>query len=193
MAPSSSKLLPEQCPLGVCKRILAANLASLDNIDPGAVKCHKLEEAAVAHWRERQPSIKDLNSNSDDSSISLNTPPLNPLCILEAADGSDDGDNSDGEHEMPQLEKVDDSNDEDPDLDNKEEESDEMELLCLSEDWTLPIYAFFGAVPDITYINGCKVHEFRCSTKALRARVDIEEAHAIIGGLRDSSITAAFE
>jgi len=50
MAPTHSKPIPEQHPLGVRKHILAASLASIDNVDPAAVKWRKLEEdAAVLH------------------------------------------------------------------------------------------------------------------------------------------------
>jgi hypothetical protein len=105
----------------------------------------------------------------------------------------------------------------------------------LAEDWTSPIYAFFGAIPDVTYINDRQVHEFRCSAKAckakgangrivrryldttdrnstsnlkrhaivcwgaetvgkaLDAKVGIEEARALLEGLKDGSVTAAFE
>jgi len=105
----------------------------------------------------------------------------------------------------------------------------------LAQDWTSPIYAFFGTVPDITYIDGRQAHEFRCSARsckgkgvngrivrryldttdrkstsnlkrhaiicwgaetvegALEAKVDIEEARTTLQGVKDGSITAAFE
>lgn len=105
----------------------------------------------------------------------------------------------------------------------------------LIEEWTSPVYAFFGKVPDITYINGRCAHEFRCSSKsckakgvnkrivrryldttdckstsnlkrhaimcwgtenvdrALAAKVNIDEARVTLAGLKDGSITAAFE
>ena len=125
MAPSSSKLLPERRPLGVRKRILATNLASLDNVDSGAVKRRKLEEAAAARRQQRQPSIEVLD-DADAFPTMRNNPPLSPSRTLEAVDGSDDiNDNSDGE--MPQLKAVDSSDEEDSDRE-KEEEGDEGEL-----------------------------------------------------------------
>jgi hypothetical protein len=105
----------------------------------------------------------------------------------------------------------------------------------LIEEWTSPVYAFFGKIPNISYVNGCCVHEFRCSAKtckakgvnkwiirryldttdcrstsnlkchaitcwgadnvdrALEAKVNIEEARVTLAGLKDGSITAAFE
>ena len=105
----------------------------------------------------------------------------------------------------------------------------------LIEEWTSPIYAFFGKIPDISYINGRCVHEFRCSAKSCKAKgvykrivrryldttdckstsnlkrhaimcwgaenvdraldtkVDIKEARVTLAGLKDGSITAAFE
>ena len=105
----------------------------------------------------------------------------------------------------------------------------------LIEEWTSPVYAFFGKIPDISYVNGRCVHEFRCSAKsckakgvhkrivrryldtsdckstsnlkrhatmcwgaenvegALAAKVDIEGARVTLAGLKDGSITAAFE
>ncbi|KXN92375.1 hypothetical protein AN958_08094 [Leucoagaricus sp. SymC.cos] len=35
----------------------------------------------------------------------------------------------------------------------------------LSKDWKSPVYAFYEPILDITYINGCHVHEFKCTEK----------------------------
>lgn len=259
MAPTHSKPIPEQRPLGVRKRILAASLASTDNVDPAAVKRRKLEEDAAALRRQQQPSVELV---VDDDNLPSNVQPRNASRIMEAADGSDDDDIEmvdDDFDELPGLEPVDSSEcgdeGDDGDDDEEEEESAEAELCkfiidleCyltnthqilparLIEDWTSPIYAFFDPIPDITYNSeGRRAHEFRCSAgvckgkgtnkrivrryldtldrtsssnlkrhailcwggetvaKALDAKVDIESARKTLGGLRDGSITAAFE
>ena len=65
MAPTHSKPIPEQCPLGVHKHILAASLASTDNVDPAAVKQRKLEEDAATLHQQQQPSV-ELVVDDDD-------------------------------------------------------------------------------------------------------------------------------
>lgn len=131
MAPTHSKPIPEPRPLGVRKRVLAASLASTDNVDVTAVKRRKLEEAAAAQRRERQPSVQD-----DDDTRNTNLRPRDASRILEAADGSDDveldvgmgGRDSDDE-ELPGLEEVDDSDEEDEeDKEGELAETDEEEL-----------------------------------------------------------------
>ena len=43
--------------------------------------------------------------------------------------------------------------------------------VCLTEDWTSPIYAFFGPISDITYnAEGRRAHEFRCSASVCKGR-----------------------
>ena len=122
MAPSFSMPFPEQRPPGIRKRVLAASLASPDNIDPGAVKCCKLEEA---QQQARQPSIEEVLDRDDADNFFMNTPPLDPAHILEAADRSDDSDDEgNGNSEMPHLEDVDESDE----SDDGAEESDEAEL-----------------------------------------------------------------
>lgn len=133
MAPTHSKPIPEPRPLGVRKRVLAASLASTDNVDVTAVKRRKLEEAAAAQRRERQPSVQD---DDDDDTRNTNLRPRDASRILEAADGSDDveldvgmgGRDSDDE-ELPGLEEVDDSDEEDEeDKEGELAETDEEEL-----------------------------------------------------------------
>ena len=132
MAPTSSKPLPEQRPLGVRKRFLAATLASTDNVDPDAVKRRKLEEATSAERQRRQPSVELIVDNNDLPSHS-NFPPMNASRIIEAADGSDDDlddvqmvDGEEGDVDsLPGLEPVDSS--ECGDNDNEEEDEDEDE------------------------------------------------------------------
>ena len=65
MAPMHSKPIPEQRPLGVRKRILAASLASTDNVDPAAVKQQKLKEDAAALHQQQQPSVKLVVDDDD--------------------------------------------------------------------------------------------------------------------------------
>jgi hypothetical protein len=125
MAPTHSKPIPEPRPPGARKRVLAASLASTDNVDVAAVKRRKLE-AIAAERQQRQPSVQDADADDEDQDDSLtsNTSlrPRNASCILEAADGSDDvevevamgawGGDSD-EEELPGLEDVDASDEED--------------------------------------------------------------------------------
>ena len=41
----------------------------------------------------------------------------------------------------------------------------------LIEDWTSPIYTFFGPIPDITYnAEGRRAHEFRCSAGVCKGK-----------------------
>ena len=107
MAPTHSKPIPEQCPLGVHKHILAASLASTDNVDPAAVKHWKLkEDVAALHWQQ-QPSVELV---VDNDNLPSNVLPQNASWIMEAADGSndDDVDMVDNEFDkLPCLEPVD--------------------------------------------------------------------------------------
>jgi hypothetical protein len=132
MAPTHSKPIPEPRPPGVRKRILAASLASTDNVDVAAVKRRKLEEAAAAQRQQRQPSVQDEDDNDDnDPASSTNLRPRNASRILEAADGSDDveldvqmiSSDSDDE-ELPVLEGV----------DKEDEEGEEGEVAETDEE-----------------------------------------------------------
>jgi len=76
MAPTHSKQIPEQCPLGIRKCILTASLASTDNVDPTAVKWRKLEEDVAALHRQQQPSVKLV---VDDNDLPSNVLPRNAL------------------------------------------------------------------------------------------------------------------
>lgn len=137
MAPTHSKPIPEPRPPGVRKRVLAASLASTDNVDVAAVKRRKLEEAIAAQRQQRQPSVQNADVDDDDLTSNTNIRPRNASCILEAADGSDDdvgmGGDSDDE-ELPGLEEVDtgeqdDEEDGEGDLEVEEvQETDEEEL-----------------------------------------------------------------
>jgi len=71
MAPTSSKPIPEQQPLGIHKHFLAATLASTDNVDPDAVKRRKLEEAASTQRQQQQPSVELI---VDDGNAPSNSP-----------------------------------------------------------------------------------------------------------------------
>jgi len=123
--------------LGVRKHVLAASLASTDNVDVTAVKRHKLEEAAAAQRQAHQPSVQDDDDDDDDDDThNTNLRPRDASRILEAADGSDDieldvgmgGHDSDDE-ELPGLEEVDDSDEEDKeDKEGELAETDEEEL-----------------------------------------------------------------
>jgi hypothetical protein len=185
-------------PLGVRKCILAASLASTDNVDPAAVKRRKLEEDAAALRRQQQPSVELV---VDDDDLPSNFLPRNASRVMEAADGSDDDDVDmvdDDFDKLPGLEPVDssecdeshDGGDNDEEGEEEEEESAEAELskftidlACprqkltkflparLIEDWTSPIYAFFGPIPDITYnTEGRRAHEFRCSAGVCKGK-----------------------
>jgi len=35
----------------------------------------------------------------------------------------------------------------------------------LQKEWDTPIYPFFGPLPSVEYISGCKVHVFQCSAQ----------------------------
>jgi len=140
MAPTHSKPIPEPRPPGIRKHVLAASLASTDNIDVAAVKWHKLT-AIAAERQQRQPSVQDVDAddedNDNDLTLNTNLRPRNASCILEAADGSDDvqldvamgrwGGDSENE-ELPGLEDVDDSDEEElpglEDVDDSDEEDD---------------------------------------------------------------------
>ncbi|TFY76277.1 hypothetical protein EWM64_g7736 [Hericium alpestre] len=50
-------------------------------------------------------------------------------------------------------------------------EDDEAELKCMSQRWTLPIYAFFDLKPAIEYIDSRKCHSFKCSAKGCRQKI----------------------
>jgi hypothetical protein len=40
----------------------------------------------------------------------------------------------------------------------------------LRRGWNAPIYAFFGAVPEIEYVNGRRTHVFSCLAKTCRGK-----------------------
>ena len=73
-APTHSKPIREQHPLGICKHILAASLASTDNVDPAAVKHQKLKEDAAALHQQQQPSVELV---VDDDNLPSNVLPQN--------------------------------------------------------------------------------------------------------------------
>ena len=107
MAPTHSKPIPEQHPLGVHKCILAASLASTGNVDPAAVKHRKLEEDAAALHQQQQPSVELV---VDNENLPSNVLPWNVSRIMEAADGSNDDDVDMDANEfdkLPGLEPVD--------------------------------------------------------------------------------------
>jgi hypothetical protein len=120
MAPTHSKFIPEPRAPGAPKRVLAASLASTDNVDVAAVKRRKLE---AVQRQQRQPSVQDADREDDDTDIDdtsdTNLQPRNASRILEAADGSDDiqfdsdvgANGGDSDDEMPGLEEVDDASD----------------------------------------------------------------------------------
>ena len=41
----------------------------------------------------------------------------------------------------------------------------------LQKDWTSLVYAFFNPIPTIQVIDGCHIHEVRCSTRGCKARI----------------------
>ena len=128
MAPTHSKPIPEQRPLGVHKHILAASLASTDNVDPAAVKRQKLEEDVAVLHQQQQPSVKLV---VDDNDLPSNVLPRQASRIMEVADGSDDDVDmvDDDFNELPGLEPVDSSEcgDEGHDSDEEEEEEETAE------------------------------------------------------------------
>lgn len=139
MAPTpSDPPIPEQRPPSVRKHILAASLASTDNIDAGAIKRRKLEEAAAA--LRKQPSVEVL-VNNDELTSNPNLQPRNTSRILEVADGSDDddvdsekaGDDFDDIRHVSGLEPepsecASGGEDDDEEEDEEDEETDEAEL-----------------------------------------------------------------
>ena len=136
MAPTHSKPIPEPRAPGVRKHVLAASLASTDNVDVAAVKRRKLEEAVAAQRQQRQPSVEDVEDDDNGHSSNTNLRPRDASRILEAADGSDDdvqldvegrGDSDD--EELPGLEEVGETSDEEDEGDDGEvAETDEEEL-----------------------------------------------------------------
>lgn len=71
MVPTHSKPIPEQRPPGIHKCVLAASLASTDNVDVTAVKWHKLEEAIAAQHHQHQPSVQDIDDNDNNDDLTL--------------------------------------------------------------------------------------------------------------------------
>jgi hypothetical protein len=69
MAPKASNNIPEIQALGKQKRVLAASLASPDNIDPLAIKRRK---HAAAHAAAAQPEPTTVNEIHDPSPDPLN-------------------------------------------------------------------------------------------------------------------------
>ena len=66
MAPATRNPIPEQRPPGVRKRILAASVASTDNVDAGAIKRRKLEALAALRQRQQRSREGSNKSASDD-------------------------------------------------------------------------------------------------------------------------------
>jgi hypothetical protein len=118
MAPTHSKPIPEPRAPGVRKRVLAASLASTDNVDVAAVKRRKLEEAVAVQRQQRQPSVENVKDDDNGHSSNTNLRPRDASRILEAADGSDDdvqldieGRSDSDDEELPGLEEVDEISD----------------------------------------------------------------------------------
>ncbi|GLB43472.1 putative protein dimerization activity [Lyophyllum shimeji] len=47
-------------------------------------------------------------------------------------------------------------------------EDSEAELDRMKKKWDSPVYAFFGPVPEIVYVNGRRCHEFACAAKGCK-------------------------
>ncbi|KAI6032178.1 hypothetical protein PISMIDRAFT_120461 [Pisolithus microcarpus 441] len=41
----------------------------------------------------------------------------------------------------------------------------------LQKEWVSPVYVFFGSMPVIKEIDGCWVHEFKCSARGCKVRI----------------------
>jgi hypothetical protein len=51
--------------------------------------------------------------------------------------------------------------------------NDSMILLTdkaerLSKDWKSPVYAFYQPIPDVTYVNDRRCHEFKCAARGCK-------------------------
>lgn len=131
MAPKASKNIPHEIrPLGKRKRVLAASLASTDNVDPLAIKRRKHEvnaaaasataasATAAAAAAQHGPTVDEMRDPSPD-------PFELDLQRFEAANG-DDNHQSDSDIEMYMPEKA--ANVEEQDEDVQIEETDEEKL-----------------------------------------------------------------
>ena len=174
MAPTHSKPIPEPRD----KHVLSASLASTNNVDVTAVKQHKLE--AVQH-QQCQPSVQDANNDDDDNGLSSNTnlQPWDGSQILETADGSDDiqldikGGGDSDDNELPGLEEVDDtSNEEDKEGEEREVAETDEEELGKSPDhycWGQLTVIFFPSVSDwglnltdLCFLSLCPQYHLQC-------------------------------
>ena len=239
-------------PLGKRKRTLAASLASTDNVDPLAIKRRRHEANAAAASAADQLDDEIRIPSPDPFELTRE------LLDRDVANGvNEDQSASEGDVDMYMFdlpinvdEEASEATDEEVQevVEETEEEKlgesyyksldEQLTLIILDrliEEWTSPIYAFFGKIPDISYVNGRCVHEFRCSAqsckakgvnkrivrryldttdcrstsnlkhhatmcwgaenveRALDAKVDIEGARVFLAGLKDGSLTAAFE
>ena len=125
-------------------------------------------------------------------------------CILEAADGSDDNNDTMG---MPPLEDIeaDDSDDSDDNDKETEPEDDEAELgksshtifeniqlilqitARLMKRWNAPVYAFFRLTPAIVYVEGCKVHIFECAASHCKCKTQFIRHYIDTGDISSTS------
>lgn len=125
MAPNASnKTSHEEQPLGKRKRVLAASLASTDNVDPLAIKRRKHEEAnaAAAAQAAAQAQLTD-NEIRDPSPDPFE---LN-MQLLDTAGSDDENHQSDDDIEIMDIpEKT--ANLEEQDVDVKVEETDKEKL-----------------------------------------------------------------
>lgn len=153
MASKAINKTPDIQPLGKRKRVLAASLASTDNVDPLAIKRRKLEQASAAAQTAPQPAVVVQPQPNilpqptvlpKPSFFEIRNPSPDPfelnLQSFDAAGGNDEtGSQSDSDIEMepslPQAEKT--PNIEEQDADITVEETDEEKLgksyIILSE------------------------------------------------------------
>jgi len=159
------------------------NLHSDPNIVLGPCKCHPTEcllknGDPLANKKARMAPASATNLETTDNAPPHHAKEKNLGCVPDSTHGSDD---STSDRAPPQAIEVDYSDSDDDDImsigGEVTEEDDEAglgkfvdktvsfntlteSLDCLKKEWDAPIYAFFGPLPSIEYISGCKVHVF---------------------------------
>lgn len=122
MASAPRNAIPGQRPPGACKYILAASVASTDNVDAGAIKRRRLEAAAAALRQRQQSSHEGSNNMDEDPDLEPQTQNLSQILDNEASDSHDiidipestpePVDSSECDHDDGDEEEVDDETDE---------------------------------------------------------------------------------
>jgi len=162
----------KNAPIGHTK--LATLKAAMATAPSKALLTKKSSTNQQVPTRSVSVEIEDMYDEQDHPHFD---PPRNPQHILESVDSEED----DGP--PPPAIDVDEQEDE-PEEEEPEEDNDtelgwffkllrkfaNFSIVCLSKDWTSPIYVFFRNTPQIEYKKDRQCHVFECAAGRCKSR-----------------------